>query len=58
MITDIHYKITREAMPGVGIVHNAYVEKFNGAKKKYEPMTTFSVRPGRGLAIETSGIAF
>ena len=58
MISDIHYKIAREAMPGVGIVHNIYVEKFNGARKKYEPMTTFSVKPGTGLAIESSGVAF
>jgi archaeal flagellar protein FlaH len=58
MICDIHYKITREAMPGIGIVHNIYLEKFNGARYKYEPMTTFSVRPGVGLAIETSGVAF
>lgn len=58
MITDIHYKIAREAMPGVGIVHNLYVEKFNCAKKKYESMTTFSVKPGTGLAIESSGVAF
>jgi len=58
MITNIHYKIVREAMPGVGIVHNVYVEKFNGARKKYEPMTTFSVKPGSGLAIESSGVAF
>ena len=58
MIADIHYKIAREAMPGVGTVHNAYVEKFNGAHKKYEPMTTFSIKPGTGLAIESSGVAF
>ena len=58
MICDIHFKITRESMPGVGIVHNIYIEKFNGARKKYEPMTTFSVRPGVGLTIETSGVAF
>jgi len=58
MITDIHCKVAREAMPGIGIVHNAYVEKFNCARKKYEPMTTFSVKPGSGLAIESSGVAF
>jgi len=58
MITSIHYKVVRESMPGVGIVHNVYVEKFNGARKKYEPMTTFSVKPGSGLAIESSGVAF
>jgi flagellar protein FlaH len=58
MICDIHYKITRESMPGVGIVHNIYLEKFNGACHKYEPLTTFSVRPGVGLTIETSGVAF
>jgi len=58
MITSIHYRIAREAMAGVGIVHNVYVEKFNGANKKYEPMTTFSVKPGTGLAIESSGVAF
>jgi flagellar protein FlaH len=58
MISDIHFKITRESMPGIGIVHNIYLEKFNGARYKYEPMTTFSVRPGTGLTIETTGVAF
>ena len=58
MICDIHYKITRESMPGIGVVHNIYLEKFNGACHKYEPLTTFSVRPGVGLTIETSGVAF
>lgn len=58
MISDIHFRITRESMPGVGIVHNIYLEKFNGARHKYEPLTTFSVRPGVGLTIETSGVAF
>ena len=58
MVTDIHFKITRESMPGIGIVHNIYLEKFNGAYHKYEPLTTFSVKPGTGLAIETSGVAF
>ncbi len=58
MISDVHFNITRESMPGIGIVHNIYIDKFNGAVHKYEPMTTFSVRPGSGLAIETSGVAF
>jgi len=58
MICDIHYKITRESMPGIGVVHNIYIDKFNGARHKYEPLTTFSVRPGVGLTIETSGVAF
>jgi flagellar protein FlaH len=58
MFSDIHFKITRESMPGIGIVHNIYIEKYNGAITKYEPLTTFSVRPGVGLTIETSGIAF
>ncbi len=58
MISDVHFRLAREKMPGVGIVHNIYLEKFNGALHKYEPMTTFSVRPGSGLAIETSGVAF
>jgi archaeal flagellar protein FlaH len=58
MICDIHFKITRESMPGVGIVHNIYLEKFNGARHRYEPLTTFSVRPSVGLTIETSGVAF
>ena len=58
MITDIHYRIARESMPGIGIVHNIYLEKFNGAVFRYEPLTTFSVKPGSGLAIETSGVAF
>ncbi|MEF8879969.1 MAG: hypothetical protein V5A64_06225, partial [Candidatus Thermoplasmatota archaeon] len=58
MNSDIHFRVAREKMPGIGIVHNIYLEKFNGAQHKYEPMTTFSVRPGSGLAIETSGVAF
>lgn len=58
MIADIHFKITRESMPGIGIVHNVYLEKFNGAHHRYEPLTTFSVKPNTGLAIETSGVAF
>lgn len=58
MMSDIHFRLAREKMPGIGIVHNIYLEKFNGALHKYEPMTTFSVRPGSGLAIETSGVAF
>ena len=58
MISDIHFKITRESMPGIGIVHNIYLEKFNGASHRYEPLTTFSVKPGTGLTIETSGVAF
>lgn len=58
MFTDIHFRIARQSMPGIGIVHNIYLEKFNGARKKYEPLTTFSVRPGTGLTIESSGVAF
>jgi len=58
MICDVHYKVTRESMPGIGIVHNIYLEKFNGARFKFEPLTSFSVRPGVGLTIETSGVAF
>jgi len=58
MISDIHFKITRESMPGIGVVHNIYLEKFNGARHRFEHLTTFSVKPGTGLAIETSGVAF
>jgi archaeal flagellar protein FlaH len=58
MFTDIHYRVSRESMPGIGVVHNIYIEKFNGARKKYEPMTTFSVKPNVGLSIESSGVAF
>jgi flagellar protein FlaH len=58
MISDIHFKVTRESMPGIGVVHNIYLQKFNGARHRYEPLTTFSVRPSLGLTIETSGVAF
>ncbi|HDO19275.1 MAG TPA: hypothetical protein ENG74_00955 [Thermoplasmatales archaeon] len=58
MISDIHFLVTREAKPGLGIVHNIYLKKFNGARHRYEPVTTFSVRPGVGLTIETSSVAF
>jgi archaeal flagellar protein FlaH len=58
MITNIHFRTSRETAPGIGIVYNIYLEKFNGARFKYEPVTRFSVRPGTGLAIESSGVAF
>ena len=58
MISDVHFKITRETAPGIGIVHNIYLEKFNGARHRFEHLTTFSVKPNSGLAIETSGVAF
>ena len=58
MISDIHFEVTRESMPGIGVVHNIYLQKFNGARHRYEPLTTFSVRPSLGLTIETSGVAF
>jgi archaeal flagellar protein FlaH len=58
MITNIHFRTSRETAPGIGIVYNIYLEKFNGARFKYEPVTRFSVRPGTGLTIESSGVAF
>ncbi|MCX6665429.1 MAG: hypothetical protein NT038_05145 [Euryarchaeota archaeon] len=58
IITSLNFRVSRESMPGIGIVHNIYLEKFNGARFKYEPMTTFSVKPGVGLTIESSGVAF
>lgn len=58
MLADVHFRITRESMPGIGVVHNIYLEKFNGARHRFEHVTTFSVKPNTGLAIETSGVAF
>ena len=58
MICDVHFRITRESMPGIGLVHNIYIDKFNGAQHKYESRTAFSVRPGYGVTIETSQVAF
>lgn len=56
--SDIHFRVSRESMPGVGLVNNIYINKFNGAHHRYEPITRFSVQPGYGLTIETSGVAF
>ena len=58
MISDIHYRVAQENMPGIGLVYQFYIEKFNGAQNRYEASTTFKVQPGSGLAIETSGVAF
>ena len=58
MICDTHFRVTRESMPGIGLVHNIYIDKFNGAQFKYESRTSFSVRPGFGVTIETSQVAF
>lgn len=58
MNCDIHYRVAHENMPGIGLVYKFYIEKFNGARNRYEPTTTFKVQPGAGLTIETSGVAF
>ena len=58
MICDVHFRVARESMPGIGLVYNIYLNKFNGARHRYEPTTCFAVQPGSGLAIETSGVAF
>ncbi len=58
MNCDIHYRVAHENMPGIGLVYKFYIEKFNGARNRYEPSTTFKVQPGTGLTIETSGVAF
>ena len=58
MNADVHFNVKREIVPGIGIIHSIYLEKFNGATHQYEPKTSFSVRPGVGLTIETSGVAF
>ena len=58
MNCDIHYRVAQENMPGIGLVYRFYIEKFNGARSRYEPSTTFKVQPGSGLTIETSGVAF
>jgi archaellum biogenesis ATPase FlaH len=58
MISNVHFYVARESRPGVGIVYNMYIQKFNGAQFKYEPLTTFTVKPGVGLTIESSGVAF
>jgi archaeal flagellar protein FlaH len=58
MISDVHYRVSRESMPGIGLINNFYIEKFNGAAHRYDATTTFSVQPGAGLTIETSGVAF
>ena len=54
-----HLTLLKGIIPArVEYLRNIYVEKFNGARRKYEPMTTFSVRPGVGLTIESSSVAF
>ncbi|RLF58583.1 MAG: hypothetical protein DRN27_05005 [Thermoplasmata archaeon] len=57
-ICDLHFRVARESMPGIGLVYNVYLNKFSGARHRYEPSTCFAVQPGSGLAIETSGVAF
>jgi archaeal flagellar protein FlaH len=58
MASDIHFRVAREQMPGIGLVYNVYLNKFNGAKYRYEATTCFAVQPGTGLTVETSGVAF
>jgi len=58
MSCDIHFRVAREKMPGIGLVHNVYIEKFNGARHRFETVTAISVKPRTGIAIETSEVAF
>ncbi|UCH72234.1 MAG: hypothetical protein JSW62_01425 [Thermoplasmatales archaeon] len=58
LTSDLHFELALVNIPGVGLSHNIYLHKFNGAQYKYQNSTAFSVRPGLGLSLESTHVAF
>jgi flagellar protein FlaH len=58
LTSDVHFELAHVNVPGVGLSNHIYVHKFNGAKFKYQNSTAFSVRPGIGISLESTHVAF
>lgn len=58
LTSDVHFELALVNIPGVGLSNHIYVHKFNGARFKYQNSTAFSVRPGIGISLESTHVAF
>lgn len=58
LTSDVHFELALVNIPGVGLSNHIYVHKFNGARYKYQNSTAFSVRPGIGISLESTHVAF
>ena len=58
LTSDMHFELAIANIPGVGVSHQIYLHKFNGAQYGYQHMTAFFVKPKIGMCIETTQVAF
>jgi archaellum biogenesis ATPase FlaH len=56
--SDMHFELAIANIPGIGVSHQIYLHKFNGALYRYQPATAFYVRPQVGMCIESTHVAF
>jgi flagellar protein FlaH len=58
LTSDMHFEISILDVPGLGETHQIHLHKFNGASYNYQTTTGFYVRPGVGMCIESTHVAF
>jgi len=58
LTSDVHFESAIVNIPGIGLSHQIHLHKFSGAKYKYQTSTAFSVRPGMGISLESTHVAF
>ena len=56
--SDMHFELNLANIPGIGVSHQIYLHKFNGALYRYSAATAFFVRPRVGMCIESTHVAF
>ena len=58
LTSDVHFELALINVPGIGLSNHINIHKFNGARFKYQNSTGFSVRPGIGVSLESTHVAF
>jgi len=58
LTSDVHFELALVNVPGIGLSNHINIHKFNGARSKYQNSTGFSVRPGIGISLESTHVAF
>jgi len=58
LMSDMHFELAIANIPGVGVSHQIYLHKFNGALYRYQHATAFFVKPEIGMCIESTHVAF
>jgi flagellar protein FlaH len=58
LVADMHFELALATIPGIGVSHQIYLHKFNGALYKYQPQTAFYVKPKIGMCVESTHVAF